>query len=416
MMLILALLLASSALANPLTSWHTQKTPLGELQLRLAALEEGDTLALEPGVHEGPIVIRTEGITIKGADGTTIKGSGKGSVIVIEADGVTLENLEITGSGESYDQVDAGVAVRNAKNITLRGLTISDCLFGIDVANAQNIAIENNRISSRNLSLGLRGDAIRLWSAKNVRVHKNFWSDTRDVVSWYSQRVTFSENEATRARYSIHGMYSNSMVVKNNHFHGNSVGVFIMYGEGSTILDNLITNSLGTTGMGLGMKETSSVYASGNRFLYCAVGILVDNSPWDPTSRNWFQNNEIAFNTVGILFSNSREGNEFSGNRFQSNHVNVESETRVVSNSRWHGNYWDDYDGFDRDDDGVGDTPFRVYRYSDLMSSSQPATGFFYGSPVASLVGLVERLLPLTSPIKILEDDQPRLIRKGRTL
>jgi nitrous oxidase accessory protein len=405
-------LLAAQSSGADLTGWHRPSAALGDLQLRIAALQPGETLVLEEGDHEGPIVIRTPGITLHGKKNSSVRGRGKGSVIVVEADNVTLENFAITGSGDSYDQVDAGIAVRNSKNTVLRQLRISDSLFGIDVANSQGVRIENNKISSKNLDLGLRGDAIRLWASRDVHVLNNFWSDTRDAVSWYSQQVTFAGNEATRSRYSIHSMYSNSLMIEDNHFYGNSVGIFIMYGEGTTLLNNTISQSLGPTGMALGMKETSSLYASGNRFLYCAIGVLVDNSPLQPGSGNWFKDNQIAFNTTGVLFSNGRKGNQFVSNRFESNHTDVDSESRRISESLWENNFWDNYDGFDRDKNGVGDTPFRVLRYFDLKTSTHPVTGFFYGAPVASLVNFVERLLPLTEPVEILRDEKPLFLWK----
>lgn len=391
------------------TNWRQDEGPLGALQARIALLSPGETLRLPSGSYEGPIRVETPNVTIIGESGTRIAGRGRGSVIVVAADGVTLEGLHVTGSGSSYDQVDAGVAIRDAKGVTARGLIIEDCLFGIDVANARDVLLEGNRISSKGLPLGLRGDAIRLWATKDAVVRKNHWADTRDTVSWYSERVKFEDNEATRSRYSIHSMYSKSLLIKGNRFTSNSVGIFIMYGEGTTVLDNVVRDSVGPTGLGLGMKETSSLYARGNAFLYCAAGILVDNSPWEPTARDWFQENQIAFNGTGVLFSNGREGNLFEGNRFAGNGVDADTDSRRPSRSVWKGNRWDAYDGFDRNHDGVGDTPYRVMKYGDVMTGSHPLAGFFKGTPVAALVGLVERLLPLTDPIELLSDPAPRI-------
>lgn len=391
-------------------AWRERETVLGALQLRVLALDPGGVLELEPGIHQGPIVIRTPGVTIRGVKGSIIDGEGHGTVVIVEADDVTLENFEVTGSGTSHDQVDAGVSVRNAARVKLRQLVVVDCLFGIDIAKGRDVSLEDSRISSKSLDLGLRGDAIRIWASRDIVIRGNHWRDTRDAVSWYSERVRFEDNDASRARYSVHSMYSKSLIIQNNRFLDNSVGIFIMYGEGTTILDNLVRGSLGATGIGLGMKETSSLFARGNRFIYCSTGILVDNSPWNPDSRNWFQENYIAFDGVGVLFSSGREGNLFEANTFEANGVDADSETRTQSQSTWRGNYWDAYDGFDRDGNRVGDTPYRVIKYADLMTGSHPAARFFYATPVAALVGLVERLLPLTEPTVLLEDHEPRLV------
>jgi nitrous oxidase accessory protein len=384
-------------------------TEVGSLDKRIQALHPGETLELPAGDYDGPIVIRTPDVTIRGLPGAHISGHGHGSVIVVAADGVTIEGLAITDSGSFYDHVDAAITVHNVRRVSLRDNHIRECLFGIDVGNAWDITIEGNDIRSKALSLGLRGDAVRLWAVRDAHVRRNHWSDTRDAVSWYSERVSFEENTATRSRYSIHSMYSKSLYIRKNRFDGNSVGIFIMYGEGTTILDNLVRGSVGTTGLGLGMKETSSLYAHGNSFIYCATGILVDNSPWEPSTRDWFQNNYIAYNGTGVLFSNGREGNSFESNVFESNGLDVDTSSRQPSHSLWRGNTWDNYDGFDHDRNGIGDTPYRVYKYDDLLSDAHPSTRFFYATPIVSLLALVEKLLPFSEPVELLADPLPRM-------
>jgi nitrous oxidase accessory protein len=183
-----------------------------------------------------------------------------------------------------------------------------------------------------------------------------------------------------------------------------------MYGSGTAILDNVVEQSLGSTGLGLGLKETSNVYAQGNSFLYCATGILVDNSPWQPGQRNWFFKNKIAFNQNGVLLSNDREGNEFRANTLNGNVQDVDTESRSGSKSFWVDNTWDRYDGFDENQDGIGDMPLVLKKYADVMTASDPAAQFFYGSPVLSLIDLVSRLLPTTEPMVILRDLRPHLV------
>lgn len=407
--LFVALGISSLALANNFTSWREESSSVGELQLQILALKEGDVLDLKPGEHKGPIVIRTPKVTIRGERGARIVGDEKGTVVLVEANDVRLEGITISGSGQSHDRVDAGIAIRNANGVKVKNTRIEDCLFGIDIANAKHVELEKNHISSKGLPLGLRGDAIRIWSSKDIDVKENYWSDTRDTVSWYSERVNFLNNESTRSRYSIHSMYSKRLMMRGNKFSGNSVGIFIMYGEGTLVLDNIVSDSVGATGLCLGMKETSGLYARGNKFLYCAAGILVDHSPWNPNSKDWFQENVLAFNNVGVMFSDARPGNRFEKNRFVSNMVDVDSESRHSSQSEWVENFWDNYDGFDRDKDGIGDTPYRILKYSDVLSGSHPMAQFFHGSPVATLVSIVERMLPLTEPTELIVDPKPRL-------
>lgn len=396
-----------------LTPWR-EAVKTGEFQATIDRLRPGETLRLGAGTYRGPIALRTPHVTIVSDVGATISGGGAGSVVVIEAEGVTVRGLRIEHSGNSYEQVDAGISIRSTADVRLENNVIEDCLFGVDISGSRRISVTGNRISSKALDLGLRGDGIRIWASEDVEILRNLWSDTRDIVSWYSKRVRFEDNEGTRSRYSLHSMYSNDLFIKNNFFHENSVGIFLMYGQGTTVLNNRVQSSLGSTGIGLGMKETSGVYAQGNSFLYCATGILVDNSPWLPASRNWFVKNQIAFNQSGVLFSNDREGNEFRANVLRGNALDADTESRSGSRSLWIDNAWDRYDGFDENRDGVGDTPYVVKKYADILTSSDPAAGFFRHSPVLVLIEVIARLIPTTDPAVILKDERPHVDRGGR--
>lgn len=380
----------------------------GALQKQLDALKPGQTLELPAGEYEGPITLRVPGVTLKGNGEVIIDGGGTGTVISVRADGVTLSGLRIRGSGESNPLVHAAVSIDSVADIKLLNSVLEDSLFGVDISNCQRVLVQGCEISSKPMRKTFRGDALRIWHSKDVDIIKNHWHDARDAVCWYSDNVRFIENVGEQSRYSVHGMYSKNIFLKGNRFVGNSVGIFLMYGSGSTIVDNLVRESSGSTGIGLGLKETSGVYARNNRFVYCATGVLVDNSPWEPDSRNWFHNNTLAFNGAGILLANDRAGNEFKGNMFHSNRVDVDTEARRSSPGQWLHNRWDSYEGFDRNNDGIGDTPHVPRRYGDVLTGTHPATQFFRGSPILVLISLLERLVPLSEPIALLRDPEPR--------
>lgn len=398
---------AQERAGGTVSAWRA-KIETGPLQQKIDALAPGDVLELR-GTELGPIVIRTPGITIDGGGTAVIDGRRQSSVVVVDADDVTIRDITIEGSGDFSPRVDAGVAITSRRNIRLHNLTIRDVLFGIDVSESSDVIIEGCDISSKDVDPNYRGDAIRLWSSKDVHLQGNHWHDARDAVAWYSERVKFLRNTATRNRYSIHSMYSDSLIIEENEFDDNSVGIFIMYGTGTTVLRNTVRRSSTLTGIGLGLKETSSVYAEENSFIYCATGILVDNSPWEPQTRNWFLGNQLMFNDVGILLANDRQ-NEFRGNVFRANRRDVDSEQRRKSPGIWRGNYWDDYGGFDRDRDGIGDTPYIPKKYGDLLTGEHPSARYFEGSPIVALISLIERLVPMTEPIELLEDPEPRLL------
>ena len=348
---------------------------------------------------------------IEGVPGTVLTGDEIGSVIVIEANGVTIKGLTIKGSGLSYTQADSGIGLRSVNNIKLLGNTIEDCLFGIDVYSGDNNLIEDNVISSKNLEIGLRGDAIRLWSVTNSKVLNNRWSHSREVVSWYSQKIDFRGNKGSDSRYSIHSMYSKGLKIQDNVFKRNQVGIFLMYGSDFIISNNYIERAQGATGMGIGLKETSNIIAQNNTINYSAVGVLVDNSPFNAGSRSWFYGNKFAFNGKGVVLSNDLVGGEFKRNSFVGNLQDVDTEHRRGSQSVWDKNTWDKYVGFDEDKNNVGDTPFVIRIYGDSLRKSNPKSSLFYGTPLFTLVGIIEEVANLGEPIIVLTDKNPNLLK-----
>ncbi|MGD8587362.1 MAG: nitrous oxide reductase family maturation protein NosD [Chromatiales bacterium] len=359
------------------------------------------------GTYAGPVVIKTP-ITIDGQGQVTIDGGGQGSIVTLQTDGATLMNLHLTNSGDSHNDLDAAIQVQGNFNVIKDNL-ITDSLFGVNLQQVESNLVKRNRISSKPVDLGLRGDAIRLWYSFNNEVTDNIIRDSRDTVVWYSRDNLFARNDARGGRYSLHFMYSQANEVVDNHYENNSVGIFLMYSDGVKLLNNTIARASGATGMGIGFKETSDVDVIGNRILYCGTGLYLDVSPYQPDTTNRIKDNLIAYNGVGIQFLNDWTGNQIEGNRFKGNitQVAVSGGGKTANRNRWNGNYWDDYEGFDLNRDGIGDAPYELYSYADRLWMDVPPARFFKGSPVLEVLDFLERLAPFTAPNMLVRDDSP---------
>ena len=369
-------------------------------QALVDAANENDILTPPPGTYAGPVTI-DKSIVIDGQGAVVIDGGGKGSVIYLEADGVTIKGLRLTNSGESHNDIDSGIQVRGNFNV-IKDNVIDNALFGIDLGQAENNIIRRNHISSKPVDIGVRGDAIRLWYSFNNKITDNIIRNSRDTVVWYSKDNLIARNDARGGRYSLHFMYAQHNMVEGNHYEGNQVGIFLMYSDSVVIKNNYIANSLGPTGMGVGFKETSDVDVVDNQILYCATGLYLDVSPYDPEATNRITGNLIAFSGIGIQFLNDWKGNILENNRFKGNITQVTvGGGKTANRNNWKGNYWDDYEGFDRDGDGIGDKPYELYGYADRIWMDVPYAQYFKGSPV------LERLAPFSDPDMILRDEKP---------
>ncbi|MCU7906626.1 MAG: nitrous oxide reductase family maturation protein NosD [Candidatus Thiodiazotropha sp. (ex Epidulcina cf. delphinae)] len=386
-----------------------QSTELPSFQDLVDNTETGGTLMPSPGNYAGPVTI-SKSIAIDGQGKVTIDAGGKGSVIYLRTDGVTIKNLRLTNSGESHNDIDAGVQVRGDFNV-IKDNVIDDALFGIDLQQSKNNIVRGNRISSKPFELGVRGDAIRLWYSFDNKITDNIIRDSRDTVVWYSRGNLIARNDARGGRYSLHFMYAQYNEVVDNHYEDNSVGIFVMYSDGLHLKNNTIAHATGATGMGIGFKETSDAVVIGNRVLYCATGLYLDVSPFQPDSINRIENNLIAYSGIGVLFLNDWTGNNLIGNSFKGNitQVAVSGGGKTANRNLWQGNYWDDYEGFDLDLDGVGDKPYELFSYADRLWMDVPSARFFKGSPVLEVMDFLERLAPFSQPNMLVRDETPQM-------
>ncbi len=406
--LMFAILLSAlfSTLSQAVASAKPQHPSFQEL---VDATPRGEVLTPPAGTYAGPITIEKP-ITIDGKNGVTIDAGGKGSVVYIDTDGATLQNLRLVNSGVSHNDIDSGVQVHGNFNV-IKDNIIEECLFGVDLGQAENNIVRRNRISSKSdRPLGLQGDSVRLWYSFNNMVTDNIITGTRDMVVWYSSDNTIARNKSSGGRYALHFMYSQGNLIEDNEYTNNSVGIFLMYSDGAVIRNNYIARSQGVTGMGIGLKETSDVKITDNKILYCATGIYSDVSPYQPDTTNLMENNLVAFNGIGILFHTPWWGNIARNNTFKDNisQVVVDGNGSATKNV-WEGNHWDDYEGFDQNRDGTGDTPYKLYAYADRIWMDRPDTRFFMGTPLLETLDFLEQLAPFSEPTLLLRDEKPLL-------
>lgn len=371
----------------------------------------GSVLRPPPGAYAGPVTI-DKPLTIEGDGKVTIDAGDKGTVMIINADRTTLRGLHLTGSGDSHDTDDSCLDVRGNHN-TLENLKLDNCLFGIDLKQTNHSVLRGNSVRSKDRELGVRGDGLRLWYSHDNLIEKNEIIDSRDMVAWYSHRNIFRDNLGRRSRYSIHFMFANDNVVEGNRFYDNAVGVYFMYTEGGAARNNVISHATGAAGMGIGFKESSGTIVEGNEIVYCAIGIGSDLSPFQPDSTVEIRHNRFAFNGIGILFNSEVGGNRMVDNVFEGNLTQVAYGGRSGSMAKnfWEGNFWDDYQGFDRNRDGLGDQKHELMAYADQIWMEMPVARFFRSSPVMELLDFLERLAPFSAPDQILVDEKPRFAK-----
>jgi nitrous oxidase accessory protein len=377
------------------------------LQELIDATPAGGVLRLAPGSHAGPATI-TRPMTLEGAGRAAIVGPGRGTVLSVAANGVTLRGLRIGGSGESHDGVDAGILLEGEGH-AVENNVIEDVLFGIHLKRVNGSRIVGNQVTGKPLDLGMRGDAIRLWYSRDNRVENNRFQRARDLTFANSPDNQVTGNRFTDGRYGMHVIFSPRLRVENNYLSHTGTGIIVLYSPDLLLRGNHVAHALTGGGAGIVFKESHDALVEGNEVLHCSVGLRVDAPP-ESVGKLTVRGNRFAHNIIGLFFYGEEGGHRFTDNRFESNLTTVGiSAPGAGSANVWRNNYWDEYQGFDRDGDGIGDTPHEAYLFADRIWMETPMATFFRNSPVLEMLDFLERLAPFSSPHLVLRDPAPRM-------
>jgi len=382
-----------------------QVAPDGNLSLAkvLRLARTGDTIVVEGGVHRGNFVV-TRSVRLLGVHHPILDGGGKGTVVTLKAPRTVLKGFTIVGSGATLTTEDAGIAVE-APQCVVEDNRLDDVLFGIVLRHAPASVVRRNRLRGKKLPLPRRGDLIKVWYSDGVQILGNTVLGGRDVVLWFSKRLTVKGNEVRQGRYGVHFMYCDGAEVTFNRLAENAVGAYLMYSQRVLLRRNWLVNNRGPSGYGVGLKDMRQATIAENVIAANRAGIFAEGAMF---SR--FESNLLAHNDVGILLFPSSYANELTANSFVSNGEQVVTEGAVMPTAnRWEGNFWSDYAGYDADGDGFGDVPYKAERLFERLTDRQPSLRLFAFSPVAQTLDFAARCFPVFAPQPQLTDRHPRM-------
>src|SRR5690625_614814 len=356
------------------------------LQNLIDETEAGETLELKAGVYEGNVTIDTP-MTIIGEEGTVIEGDKTTNVIEIESDNVTLENLEVKGSGMSRDSKEEHSGIRVMGNHTkLKNLTVKESFHGVLLNRIDDTSISNlTIIGSATTSLSEQGNGIHILRSSNNIIEHSYIEKFRDgVYVEYSDNNEINNNTMTETRYGLHYMYSDYNSFTDNHFVHNVGGATIMHSDYITLENNEFSFNQGSQSFGLLVQTSRKIDVLQNKFHLNQRGLLLEHS-----TGNNIEENEFFKNQIGVELWTSATSNVFSKNTFRNNTNHVLT-VGGKSNNDWsdtngNGNYWDE-PMLDLDNDGVSDIPFEyTSSLGDLIESSDELAYLFLESPAVTV-------------------------------
>lgn len=368
----------------------------------------GATIKLSKGLYKGKLHI-TKPIKLIGSKDVIIDGNNSGTVIKIASSNVTLQNIIIQRSGERLENLDAAIKISNAKNIKIDNCKIEDTLFGIDLEMVSDSIISNNQISSKNLPISLRGDAIKLYYSHNNTIQNNKIFNSRDVTLSYSNKNLITLNHTENSRFALHLMKTKNNVIDNNHFRLNSTALILTGARNTKIENNMIQSSTGAAGIGVLVKGVNNFQFRKNIVSFNAKGFYIDAKHNETQIKRFIQDNEISYNKEALHFHGAIKQNLIKNNTFTGNIDDVVKSVRGNFSSKniVENNYWDKYAGFDRDKNNIGDSTYKIFQYADQLWHYNNKVKFFYAAPVMSMLNFIVNLAPFVEPVLLLEDKKP---------
>lgn len=374
-------------------------------QEAVEAAQPGQTVVLR-GRFDERVVIDTADVTLR-ADkgGAVLDGLGRGRVLTVAAEGVTVEGVWIRNSGSNLAEEDSGVFVaEGAHGTRLRHLRLTEVAFGVWIDGASNVAIAHCSIQGRDdvFPRVERGNGIQLWQADDAVIEHNRISEVRDGIyfSW-SEGVVASHNQLFHNRYGVHYMYSNDNRLESNIAIDNDVGYALMISRRLQVTDNVARRNRGASSHGILIKDVDDSVLRGNQLIGNGNGFYVYNA-----QDNVLEQNLVGGNDVGLVYTAGSDGNRLADNNFVDNDQDVLTTGRDLQ--RWNHNYWSRARTIDLSGDGVSEIRHRPAGAVEALVERRPTAGVFVHSPAFDVVRLAEDSFPVIEAPGVI-DEGPRV-------
>jgi nitrous oxidase accessory protein len=360
-------------------------------------------IIIASGLYRESGIVLDKPLEITGDGWPVIDGGGRGDILTVKADDVRIRGLVVQHSGMAFAADPAAIKVDGARRCVIESNRLLDDFFAIYLAQSSDCVVRNNEVRGGAVSEALSGNGIHLWNCQRVRVEGNRVSGQRDGLyfEFVSHSAVAGNLSQRNLRYGMHTMFSADNSYRNNRLRDNQAGEVLMYSKHLVVAGNRIEHNWGSACYGALLKDLDQSRIEGNRFVHNSVGLYAENSNGNTIERNEFLNNGIALRVMADSVENRFTENAFSANTFD-----VATNSSATSDNVFVRNYWSAYRGFDLDGDGVGDIPYRPVSLFMTLVENYPAAIILLRSPLAELLDIAERAIPVLAP-KALRDDQP---------
>jgi nitrous oxidase accessory protein len=359
-----------------------------------------DTVLVYKGVYkEGNIEI-TKPIFLLGKEYPIIDGDFKNELISVRSSHVVIKGFQLQNSGYAIMKDPAAIKVYKQKNVRIENNRLMNNYFSIYFEYSSSCVVSNNFIKAQRKAENRAGNGIHCWYCDSMQIIGNKIFNQRDGIyfEFVTHSIIWRNIVKNNQRYGLHFMFSHHNAYITNYFKNNGSGVAVMFTKKVTMINNTFENSWGGSAYGLLFKELSDCYLNGNKFIKNTTGVLFDGTSRIIAEKNSFKENGWGMRIQANCIDNYIIHNNFLGNTFD-----VATNGSLTLN-HFNENYWDKYDGYDLNKDGIGDVPYRPLSLFAVITEKNPPAMLLYRSFIVSLMDKSEKILPSITPESFIDN------------
>ena len=286
-----------------------------------------------------------------------LKFAKNGDSVLVEKgfykEGNIIINKEIYFLGRDFPTIDGDrkfeVLSIKSNNVTVKGFKIQHSGYatmddpgGIKVYDSHHVTIIDNLVYDNFFGIYLQ-------YSKNCIIKNN-------------KIIAFGKEEQEIGN-GIHCWKSDSLQIIGNYVSGNRDGIYFEFVTNSVIWRNISANNI----------------RYGLHFMFS------NDDGW-------------GLKIQASCMENVIENNNFLGNTFD-----VSTNSTLVQN-KFISNYWDKYEGYDLNKDGLGDVPYRPLSLFSVIVESNPPAMLLFRSFMVTLLDKSEKILPSLTPENFIDN------------
>ncbi|WP_298823363.1 nitrous oxide reductase family maturation protein NosD [uncultured Capnocytophaga sp.] len=380
------------------------KCPINSIAQAVAKAKKGDTIIVQKGTYPENNILLDKPLTLIGKDRPIINGQFKGSILKIQADSITIKGFRLANVPFKATEEQAAILLDKSKKFLIEDNIMDQVCFGVLLRKGRDGIIKNNKISSNATQQYNSGNAIHLWSCKNIKIIGNEAANCRDgIYIQFSSKSYIEGNYCYKnLRYGLHFMFSDDNEYYRNRFSENGAGAAVMFSKRVKMVGNTFQDNWGPSSYGLLLKELYDSELVYNTFYRNTIGINGENC-----TRMKYNENNFTENGWGIRIRGGCYQNDFWDNNFFNNTFDVAYDNNVNDN-KFRSNYWSDYTGYDLNKDGVGDVPYRPVKLFSYISNRTPESIVLLRSLFIDIMNFSEKVAPVFTPENLI-DETPRM-------